>query len=791
MKLRLPHSLFLFLLSLTVTLPSAADVVGAGVYYDVGKIHYSGDSNAKMPGSKGATDDSDLCWAAAASNVTQYWQDTYGNFRDKDTTLISGTQNGYSSPYGTDYLNIYHEVLKNARIDSTNDPEQFFGWWFKGTAAVNAFKETVLDERTGSYTRLFGDGEFLDVRKMYSVDDISMKELTAFVVNAFKVQGQAVELSTMGNAHHAITCWGYELNKQGNLSALILSDSDDQYFGAFRMELSVTDPYIIVDSRFGTVVKYAAGGQYTMRTDDQFGYYSDTDAALAGLAVIVTPESYVNEDGSTVSVREEATGAAKVLSGKGDVLENTRLANEDLKTVLKGGGLVVGNGRDVIILTSETGHTLEMDGGSVVDTTALTVRQGGMVSLNNLSVSNYTEGGLNLQSKTYLHDGSVKISNNGSSGDGAGVYNATYLEIQNCSGEEAVVFEKNKTTAGKGGAIYNDGAKSNTEGVDGFNSYVQVSIRGNSEVVFRGNEAAEGNDIYNAKNGIINIADNGEVRFESQAGDNVSVVNKGRLYLAANEDQSIVFKETTLSSPGQTYVGKDVKGDVYREGSVRFEDASDGSTELSSTNFSWAYEKIEDYSSPEGYFVYEYWTGEGGLLDNVSVSAHDIAGVSAGSSRIQYLGVSDTAVLKLSSLTVDTTSHLAAAEGITLSKVTVDMSTIQSFAVSSSGEYTRYDFDIAALCETGSLTLSSVVFDVSRVEELSLQENDIIYVHLGEGVTDITATTVLLKGADGYYAEVNAENGVVTFRGLTVPEPATSALSLLALAGLAARRRRR
>ena len=98
----------LYLLSLLLPAAASADLVTvSGNFYDNGKFSYSQDSTRPDKTSEGYIQDGSMCWAAAASNVIQYWQDTYRSF---NTNAPNGVGSGYSQPEGSCSLNVYKEL---------------------------------------------------------------------------------------------------------------------------------------------------------------------------------------------------------------------------------------------------------------------------------------------------------------------------------------------------------------------------------------------------------------------------------------------------------------------------------------------------------------------------------------------------------------------------------------------------------------------------------------------------------------------------------------------------------
>lgn len=121
------------LLSMLAALTAQAAVMVStttGHVYDVGKGFYSSDEHI--------TDKSDkeLCWAAAASNLIQHWQDFYYDKHDTGETLPNGlNDNNYTSPTGTQYLAVF-DAFRNNWTDAPGLASNGFQWWFLGKDKV-------------------------------------------------------------------------------------------------------------------------------------------------------------------------------------------------------------------------------------------------------------------------------------------------------------------------------------------------------------------------------------------------------------------------------------------------------------------------------------------------------------------------------------------------------------------------------------------------------------------------------------------------------------------------------
>ncbi len=760
MKLRLPLYLLGCVLSLPLTMTASADTVGSGVFYDVGKISFSSDPSATTPAGSGVETDVNYCWAAAGSNVMQYWQDSYLDKADEPDNTPHTIIPGFEQPHGTDYLDVYNELLKHGKRDETGWPDEFFRWWFKGDA-VQSFDThgtyyDIVSGQNGYYKNLEFDEDTVTVSTYYP----NIEDFTQFLTTAFETQGQAVTLTIIGSdketgegsLYHVISCWGYELDEQGLVSSLILSDSDDKYFGAFKVDVNPED--LVLDD-------YPMEGVPFFSTEDQGCYYKTMDIYVSGADYINTPDP------------DQKISAQSEIPTDGAVMENTRIG-KDGQTVT-GHGVTVGNGETVVVLTSERGAELTLDGTEAPATdTGLKVTAGAMVSLvggkdeqsgesvGSVIVNNYQNGGMELTGKAYFNDENVFcVSDNKKTGNGAGIATASYLEIRN---NDNVTISGN-AASGNGGGIYNTGS---------------VSIRGNESVEFSGNTAAKGNDIYNAAGATVNIADNGNVQFNGSDSNEAAVVNDGELYLQSGvtivgqESQigMIEFNDSALDSRGgKTYVGQDVNGKTA--------------------------DTFLLFSGEDDYLVIETANDEVTELEHLKVNATEIVGVAPGESYVKNATVTTLGDLRLSGLTLDTSSTFGemGVEYETYSRVNMDNVVITLTREEMLETEFGYSFDLSDMFNYLNMDLDTVYFDASSVLADGLKDNEYIKVNFGLGEeVQAQANKVAVMFGNGMMTNeyTTLYGGNVEFRGMVVvPEPTTGTLSLLALAGLAARRRRK
>lgn len=773
MRLHYTPALVLLLSSLSV---ATADVIGGGVFYDVGKQSYSNDTESPYP--DGLSSDSGLCWAVTGSNMVQYWQDTH--------TVTNGTPNGYVdgykdstiNPFGTRYLEVYETALSNLTSPNGGDVSNFLDWWYVGTDSDNRFTEDGDgdvdgdgDEDGGYYKTIYPDNT--TASQSEGADSWSVAEegnatnVANFIKTHAGVNGGSVGLGLGGRANHAITCWGYETDADDNITALILTDSDDEYFGAFRMEVElqknvVQEMYLEdengVYQHLGSIPK---GEKLVLSSDDELDYYGN------GLNFIDTVTAI------TVETPQATSSAETTLPvGNTTIAVNTKLAENTEHT---GSGITVGYGNEVVILTSEKNVSLSLTAGGDTPGTGLTVARGGMASLEGLNISGYTDGGMVLDGNAYLHGGDVYIMGNETTGanKAGGVTNHTYLEIKDGGN---IAFFANKGT--QGGAIHNAAGAT-------------VSIRGNETVSFQANAATEGNDIYNDVGGVVNIADNKLVQFTGYDDNTAAIVNKGELYLAAPEDGSIKFNNSSLdSSEGTVYIGRDSNGrSTQSTGEVQFIKTETGETTTLAAS---TVKDITRINEGGQYVVYTYPSVQekdivSAQLTNVDVSYDTIKGTSMADAAMSVVDIQTSAALTISDVTMDTSSSVTALTESVLTLDNVQITLTDANLIAATGD-SPYTFDLTDMF-TGNYKITSLYFDLSGVS------------------TDLTGSDIVFDLGDAYVANQDKakfytvdENGTPQLEwasiqssatAFAIPEPTSATLSLLALAGLAARRRRK
>ncbi len=180
-----------------------------------------------------------------------------------------------------------------------------------------------------------------------------------------------------------------------------------------------------------------------------------------------------------------------------------------------------------------------------------------------------------------------------------------------------------------------------------------------------------------------------------------------------------------------------------------------------------------------------------GLLEKVSVSEGLIAGTDRQTSLADGLYIESDANLMIKSMTITANNEIHVDEHtITLNQVTIDLSKAEYKLVDSD-----YYFQLQDLINC-TLEMDDVVFDASALKLPTGFDPAVNGIGMDFG-TDVTIdpqtarNLTLLMGGD-WSQTMNLVDGKPVFTALVpTPEPTTGTLSLLALAALAARRRRK
>ncbi|MEN6425545.1 MAG: hypothetical protein ABFE13_09295 [Phycisphaerales bacterium] len=191
------------------------------------------------------TDDDNLCWAAASSNVLEYTG--WGKVEDMTNTdqIFSHFQAHFTDEAGNSYYG--------------------FDWWWDGTNDVQGeagWAQEDVDGGGGFYPTLDID----DYRRWTTDDSAALSTLDAWMHG-----GYGCTLSISGSMAHAITAWGFDYD----------ATDPDRYTGIY-----VTDSDDYIDSLRHYALDYHDSAWYLL---DYYGMDNNYISEVCGLAMVPIP----------------------------------------------------------------------------------------------------------------------------------------------------------------------------------------------------------------------------------------------------------------------------------------------------------------------------------------------------------------------------------------------------------------------------------------------------------------------------------------------------------------------
>lgn len=210
------------------------------------------DVNKKARGNNG---DINMCWAAAASNMIQWFQDRYvaaGKTLPAGAVTGPGTKtHGAYGPYELALMDVYHSEWNN---DKGGDPSEAIPWYFEGvrnggeyaSAGTTAYPlnansggywksiwSSVKSQMYCGYSNIIVPGS-IEYHNLYTATYISSwgsaSGFTELIVQTFErgMASMTVRTGANGGLLHATTLWGYEIDHStGLITRVWITDSDD------------------------------------------------------------------------------------------------------------------------------------------------------------------------------------------------------------------------------------------------------------------------------------------------------------------------------------------------------------------------------------------------------------------------------------------------------------------------------------------------------------------------------------------------------------------------------------
>lgn len=233
------------------------------------------DANKKVRRGDG---DDNLCWAASASNILNWWQDRY--------VIPSGTPTGEA----------VWTTFKDSFTDLGGNALYAFQWWLSGDYQPATWKEwSQLKEGVtagGYYQSIFSRDQAFSLTSVYDAASYSAVTSSQYILNYLNA-GYGLTLSirdTLGQMSHAITLWGVEYDDQTSLlTKMYLTDSDDLQYGFNSNGIFEAACYTGED---GSLCFQTEDGLYRHREDREFfisGVYGLSTDIGGALALIPEP----------------------------------------------------------------------------------------------------------------------------------------------------------------------------------------------------------------------------------------------------------------------------------------------------------------------------------------------------------------------------------------------------------------------------------------------------------------------------------------------------------------------
>ena len=232
------------------TIVFAEGVTLSSGWYDVNKMA-AGDNGDTM-----------MCWAAAASNMIQWWQDRYvaagfslpaGAVSGEGTKLHSGM--GFGRCYELALMDVFHSDWENLTRGSQSD--YAISWYFEGKLNGGEYASAGSHAKPktpgGYFKSVWNDiyphlyHEYEDGAVPWLCYDLyttcfnnytlwgkksgneCLMEFSDYIKTAIKRGVASLTIQPGSDALHAITLWGYEMsNETGFVTRIWVTDSDDQ-----------------------------------------------------------------------------------------------------------------------------------------------------------------------------------------------------------------------------------------------------------------------------------------------------------------------------------------------------------------------------------------------------------------------------------------------------------------------------------------------------------------------------------------------------------------------------------
>lgn len=388
------------------------------------------------------------------------------------------------------------------------------------------------------------------------------------------------------------------------------------------------------------------------------------------------------------------------------------------------------------------------------------------------------------------------------------------------NGNESLTFEGNTSTAiatsdtayhnyktykassySYGGAIYS-GVKAD------------FVISGNNAVIFRGNTARAASstntycDLYNEvyggavyNVGAFSITGNEDVVFEKNAEVNKDIYrlrsiysDKGTLNLSSAEGKRILFKDSVYAS-GTVNLNQDGSGDIIFSGATTEADLREVKGGVDGTAAEIETSRTSELVGTTILFGGSLIVRDEAILKISQFAIQGDAEVAVLSGAQMILPQSDISIPTLTLgggiITLGTqNSHDA---NLTTTQLTVTANSVVNgnLYLSANSEISFVDGTVTLGCSVNFGTGTHIALGSAYQDDMAANQHVLLFTDV-ESYTGLENVTITMNSACGYlYAEAYQTAEGTKYNIYATPEPATATLSLLALAALVARRRRK
>lgn len=259
--------------------------------------------------------DGAMCWAHAASNILQWWQD--GQASALPAVVPNGASNtavpyysGVPNKVGThridaplyvQQLAIFKAIGKNW-ANTGGKSVQAYNWYFNG-GKLDAYPGTLLNADSGGYFKDLGlvmnpESYTSPLFTTFTFNDSFTRDVIIDTLTGYIDSNYGTTLSVSG---HAITMWGYEMSNDEFF--VYLTDSDDFRHALFKQKV------IFSDNKWAYLT--ACDGDTAVYTDTQTASFNKVEQTFQGV-VLYEAQAFMGP--TLLSVPEPTTATLSLLA---------------------------------------------------------------------------------------------------------------------------------------------------------------------------------------------------------------------------------------------------------------------------------------------------------------------------------------------------------------------------------------------------------------------------------------------------------------------------------------------